>query len=117
MSHVQGKDMPKLLMQEIQQAGVTPAEARTLVVQCFDLAALVKFSAYMKEAQYDIPLMLLVECETGLPNKDTMLKLKALSSEAGIGFVSSFDSLIDLELLLFFIVRRALRTAMSQIRI
>lgn len=90
--------MPKLLMQEIQQAGVTAAEARNLVVQCFDLEALEKFSAYMKEAQYDIPLLLLVECEQGLPNKDTMLKLKALASEAGIGCDSALHCLSGKEL-------------------
>lgn len=77
--------MPKLLMQEIQQAGVTPAEAKDLVVQCFDLDTLQQFSQYMKQAHYDIPLILLVDCKDGLPGTATMRKLKALSAEAGIG--------------------------------
>ena len=73
-------------MQEIQQAGVTQEAARDLVVQCFDLDTLQQFSRLMRQAQYDIPLVLLVDCNQGLPSESTMKKLKSLSSDAGIGF-------------------------------
>ena len=74
-------------MQEIQQAGVTREEARDLVVQCFDLEALRQFSSIMRQAKYDIPLVLLVDCADGLPDVDTMQQLKSLASEVGVGSV------------------------------
>jgi hypothetical protein len=84
-SHVQGKDVAKLLMQEILKAGLTPEEAKDLVIQCFDLNGLKTFSEYMRKEGYDIPMVLLVECSQGLPDLDTMEQLKGLASEAGVG--------------------------------
>jgi hypothetical protein len=80
--------LAKLLMQEIQKVGLTPDEAKDLVIQCFDLNGLKQFSVYMRQAGYDIPMVLLVECSQGLPDLNTMEQLKALSTEAGIGYDS-----------------------------
>eukprot|EP00892_Ulva_mutabilis_P012686 jgi/Ulvmu1/9790/UM056_0030.1 len=78
-------NLPEMMMDAIVEAGITSGEASKLVIQCFSFDGLKQFSKLMKSRGYDIPMVLLRECQDGLPDEDMLKELSALSSNVGVG--------------------------------
>ena len=78
--------MSEMFLDAVQQAGIAPELANAgLVLQCFSLPALEEFAAVQRARGFDIPLVWLVACESGLPGEDELQRLQSLATYTGVG--------------------------------
>jgi hypothetical protein len=81
--------MTEMFLDEVRNAGISVDQANAgLVVQCFSLDTLEEFAAVQRVRGYDIPLVWLVACESGLPNVMHLTRLRSLATHTAVGYAA-----------------------------